>query len=232
MGKNYRNYSIKGSKGVFYESSKDMQEGFNIRYETQNKEIRYHRESQALEGILKKIGLKKFNMSHGPVTFLRIMFDEINGDTGSLSIPVMTQKGGVDPWIKAFMLYLPVLKKDQEINIQLNRQNRDAKKYLYKNVWMHDGDGEQIKWAFDPKPEAGIVPRPVEGQHPTTREKVLDWGPVDRWYYDYLMKVVETWGGGVEESEESGGLQPNESYVGAPANEQAPDSSAYDDLPF
>lgn len=235
MGKNYRNYSIKGSKGKFYESSKDMMEGFNIKYETQSKEIRYHRESDALEGVLKKIAIKEFQFDKGKVKYLRIMFDEISGDRGTLSIPLLTSKGGLDPWIKAFMLYLPALKKGQEIKIQLNRQHRDKNKYLYKNVWMHDGDDEQIKWAFDPKPSAGIVPQPVEGRHPTTGEKTLDWGPVDRWYYDYMMKVIDAWGGQEDEAEE---LAENESYVtgdeyaGKQTPDDTPDTSAYDDLPF
>lgn len=229
----YRNYNIKGSKGVFYESEKDLREGFNIRFETQSKEIRYHRESQSLEGVLKKIGIKKQQFDKGPVTYLRIMFEEISGELGTLSIPVFTNKGGIDPWIKAFMLYLPVLKKGQEIQIALNRKNRDKNKFLYKNVWMHDGDNEQIKWAFDPKPEAGIVPKPVWAKNPVTDEEKWDYTPVDKWYYDYLMKIVDEWGGNVEEGDESTGLQDNESYVGGPEPDgEGQDGAAYDDLPF
>lgn len=234
MGKNrtYRNYSIKSSKGKFYESSKDMQEGFNIRVETQNKEIRYHRESDALEGVLKKIGIKEAQFTNGKVKQLRIMFDEISGDIGTLSIPILTAKGTLDPWIKAFMLYLPALKKGMEIKIQLNRQNKDKKGYLFKNVWMRDGDDEQIQWAFDPRPSGGVVPQPTESEHPLTHVRQLDFTAVDKWYYDYLMQVVEAWGGSEENPDE---LAENESYVTDEAYSGGTDedsAAAYDDLPF
>lgn len=237
MGTNYRNYSIKQSKGVFYESTKDMQEGFNIRYETQSKEIRYHRESQEIGGVLKKIALKKFNFGKGDITYLRIMFDEINGDTGTLSIPLMTQKGGLDQWIKQFMLYLPNLKKGQDIKIQLNRRKKDNGGYLHKNVWMHEAsDDSLIAWAFDPRREAGIVPQPINTPHPVTKEVKLDFTPVDTWYYQELMKVIEAWGGnqeGEEEEDESKKLRDNESYVGnTPVSAPSDEGTAYDDLPF
>lgn len=232
MGTTYRNYQIKGSKGVFYESSKDPQEGYNIRYESaQTHKVSYHRESPTLEGTLRKIGLKKFTFDHGPVTYVRIMFEEISGAVGTLSLPLMTQKGGVDNWVKAFMLYLPVLKKGQEIKISLNRSNKDKKGFLYKNVWMRDGDDAQIPWAYDPKPEAAIVPKAILGEDPITREPKWDFTPVDKWYYDYLMKVIDAWGG--PDSEDQSQLGENETYVGnITAEEAAEGAAAYDDLPF
>ncbi len=234
MGTTYRNYSIKGSKGVFYESSKeprDPVEGFNIRYESaQTHKVSYHKESPTLEGVLRKIGLKKFTFDHGPVTYVRIMFEEISGAVGTLSLPLMTQKGGLDNWIKAFMLYLPVLKKGQEIKISLNRSKKDDKGFLFKNVWMRDGDDAQIPWAYDPK-DPNTVPKAEKIKHPITGEEKWDFTAVDKWYYDYLMKVIDAWGG--PDSEDESKLGANETYVGnVSAEEAAQDAAAYDDLPF
>lgn len=210
----YRNYSIKGSKGVFYETSKDLQEGFNIKYETQKKEIRYHRETVVLEGILTRIQLRESDMGGAKVKSLRIWLKEEGGDIGILSIPLLTAKGTLEKWITSFMLYLPSLKKDQEIKISLNRKDKDKAGFLYKTVWMRDQDDELIPWAFDPRKEAGIVPQPTKTTHTLTGEEKWDFSGVDRWYYDYLMKVLEAWGG----LETDGGrhLAANEEYVGNP----------------
>lgn len=214
----YRNYAIKGSKGKFYESSKEHQDGFNIRYETQQKEIRYHRESDTLEGTLKKITVREAEFNGSKVKYLRIIFDEENGDTGVLSMPVLTQKGALDAWVKAFMLYLPALRKGQQFSVALNKKEKDSKGFLYKTVWFRDENDELIPWAFDPRPAAGIVPKATQTSHPLTGAPVWDFTPVDKFYYDYLMKVVEEWGGIEEDSGSS--LGPNESYVGS--NKPAP----------
>jgi hypothetical protein len=211
----YRNYAIKGSKGVFYESSKEHQIGFDIKYETQKKEIRYHRESPVLEGVLSRLQLRESEFNNAKVKSLRIWIKEDNGDMGILSIPLLTMKGGLDPWVKSFMLYLPVLKKDQEIKISLNRKDKDKAGYLYKTVWIRDQDDELVPWAFDPRKEAGVVPEPSKTTHTLTGEEKWDFSQVDKWYYDYLMKVMEQWGGLETEGGQSR-LGNNEEYVGNP----------------
>lgn len=221
---NYRNYSIKTSKGVFYESSKDEQTGFNLKITTRSNEIRWHRESQEIGGVMKKISIQEVNFDRGPVKLLKIMFEEVSGDIGTLSLQIFTDKSQIDSWIKAFMLYLPSLRKGEEVKFQLNRQKKDDKGYLYKNVWAKDGDNTNIPWAFDPK-EA--VPKAIRVPHPVTKEPMWDFTPVDSWYYEYLMSVVNAWAG---DSGSDPAPAEQQGYSGGTA-ETSTDNS-YDDLPF
>ncbi len=229
----YNNYNIKSSEGVFFESSKQERTGFDIKHTSTTGKVSWHRESPVLEGTLKKIEIRPFQFKTGKVDYLRIHFLQEDGNMGVLSMPVLTIKGGVDGWLKAFAIYLPNLTVDQDIKMSLNRSNRDKKDYLYKNVYFRDGADDLLEWAFHPQED---VPKPISKPHPLTGQPVVDYSPVDKFYYDKVMEVVAAWKGVNAEPERRSRpantaapqATADDSFAGTPP----PNSEDYDDLPF
>lgn len=227
MATNYRNYRISSKTGKFYESSKQEQTGFNVKIPLDDGSVVWHRYSDELEGTLKKIQLQTVDFGKGQLKLLKIMWEEISGDVGSLSVPVLTAKGTLDSWIKALMLSLPNLKKKMNFKLQLNRSNKDKKGFLYKNAWFRDADNEDelIKWAFDPQKD---TPPPIETEHPLTGEKKWDYNPVDKFYYDKLMELIETWGGNTRDDDPPHDTSTEQAYSGGGDAQGDP----WDNLPF
>ena len=164
----YHNYNIKSSKGVFYQTSKDKQEGFNFEAKTKDGEIRWHKEQDEIRGVLSRLEKVEFSGRE----FVKISFTEASGAYGSLLLPIFDSRKGIDSWIKAFVPSMCNLKKGMEVIFALNRKNmqagKDGKEYLWKNVYMKDAVTDtRIDWAFIPKdtvPKAVQVPDEATGK--------------------------------------------------------------------
>lgn len=239
----YRNYHIKSSKGVFYESSADKIEGFDIETQTLSKETRWHKETKELRGVLSNVFIQAFE--DGKRKYVKLVFDEASGAIGSLMIPLFTDRKSIDPWVKAFLpaMYNPMFKPGIELVLALNRKDKqtskaNGKQYLWKNAYFKIAPDTRIDWGFNLKTD---VPKPKEVTHPVDGSKSLDWTEVDVFYYQKLMEIIARFKEATEDApeatrtEEKPYTPPTNPggavYTGA-ENYTPEDEGDYDDLPF
>lgn len=231
----FTNYAIKGSKGVFYTTSKEPQEGYTEnKYtdrETKKEKTNYHKEVETLTGKLHSIKLKQSELVGER---LAISLTDAKGDANVLEIPVFRNTNGdVDEYTKSCIQYLSNLVLNAETEIFCNSKNKDKKGYLYKNVFFKQ-DGEQIPWEFKIFGEDSPVPKAVQKEHKVTKQIKWNFEDQNVWFYDKLTSSVKNICAMQESTSQNSNSSAPDTAVPESNNADvdAPNADGVDDLPF
>lgn len=205
---NYKNVKIKSSKGVFYESSKEQLEGFNVEVETKEHGTRFHKEYKNLKGKLTKIAHDEEGMFGER---LKVFIEEDDDNVIVLEMNVFRQKNVMDDYTKGFLQIAENLKLGQDVEFFLNSKKKDKKGYLYKNIFAKHGD-EKVEWSFEFKdiPAWEEVPDPI-------KKGKMTWDSTKQtaFFYDKLVQLTS-----------------DEQSVEEPKAEAPKEDVDGDDLPF
>lgn len=207
---NYKNLSIKSSKGVFYQSFKEPTEGA-IEVETREQGKRYHLEQQDIVGTLHSVRIEEVDFGRGKFDMLKISVTSAEGDAQILSIPIVDDRG-VSDWAVQFAQYIDQINIGDKISIGLNRKEMDKSEKFLKKVMFVRVDDLALKHSFK-KEDVPAWEKKTEKDKVTKKEKtVWDRSEQHAFYYDVLTKAVERLCGGndpayVEESESGDDLE-------------------------
>lgn len=214
----YKNFKIKSSKGMFYLSSKEPQEGYekvDTKFGTY-----YHKLFYDVAGTLTKVRVKEMETTEGKkLKMLSIGLTDTAGDILSIDVPLLENKG-IGDWAKNFAFYIKALKPGQHYTFSLNRKKKqEGTDYLQKSIYVSDQAGNRVDWATSPKE----APKGEQVKDDITGDMVWDFKKHTKFWYDLITSEASR----IEQ--EYAAMQP------MPATEAEPDPagvSDYDDLPF
>lgn len=200
---NYKNVKIKFSKGVFYESSKEKLEGFNVEVETKEHGTRYHKEYKNLKGKLTKIAHDEEGMFGER---LKVFIEEDDDNVIVLEMNVFRQKNVMDDYTKGFLQIADNLELGENVEFFLNSKKKDKKGYLYKNIFATQ-KGEKVRWAFEFKdiPAWEEVPDPI-------KKGKMTWDSTKQtaFFYDKLVQLTSDESVPEQSSQEPKAEEPKE----------------------
>ena len=113
LGSNNHYFKISGS-GVLYQSSKEPKEGYEEHVNDKTGAVSYWKVFwNGIEGYLSDIEIRKVDYNGAKTKYVAI---KISDDEGNyiINVPLMTQKGGINNYVKSLVRYLP--------NIDLKRK--------------------------------------------------------------------------------------------------------------
>lgn len=176
----YKNFSFKGAKGVFYQSFKDKVDGA-IEVDTKEHGKRYHLETNTVSGIL--VGLELKEPTFGG---LQLCINLEEGDhLNVIQTIVFDAKDDVDSWPREIAKYLPNLNLGDELHFSLNRSKKDAEGRLYKNLYLKKGE-DKVDWAF----ERSEIP-PLEKKTNRAGKETVDSSKRADFYYKIIKENVD-----------------------------------------
>lgn len=223
----YTTYNIVGSKGVFYTTKREPTEGYSentyVDPKTKESKTNYRLEKTELSGKLKFFGMKEVTLQGKEVDMMFITLETSPTTCDSIELAVFNGKS-INDYVKAFCQVFDNLQKGADTKIQLNRESKDKKGFLYKNVFVTQ-DNEKVNWAFKTFGDDSPVPKAVKTQDKVTKKDTWDFSAVDGFFYDILTKYKYT--PKPKENTEAAATQP-------PAESKSVEQSTdiTDDLPF
>lgn len=113
LGSNNHYFKISGS-GVLYQSSKEPKEGYEEHVNDKTGAVSYWKVFwNGIEGYLSDIEIREVDYNGAKTKYVAI---KISDDEGNyiINVPLMTQKGGINNYVKSLVRYLP--------NIDLKRK--------------------------------------------------------------------------------------------------------------
>ena len=113
LGSNNHYFKISGG-GVLYQSSKEPKEGYEEHVNDKTGAVSYWKVFwNGIEGYLSDIEIRKVDYNGAKTKYVAI---KISDDEGNyiINVPLMTQKGGINNYVKSLVRYLP--------NIDLKRK--------------------------------------------------------------------------------------------------------------
>jgi hypothetical protein len=178
----YKNYSLKSKNGRFYRSSKEQSDEFKIQAKDRDGNIFWHDEQNTVSGTL--VGMRISKPPFGGKQFsITLKQDDIYN---VIQFNVFSDKSKIDGWARAFCYTLDSLERDEEYTFSLNQTNKDDGGYLYKNVYVRQGE-DKVSWAIDPKD----FPEGVKIKDPVTDEETVDYTARNKYFYDILLRNAE-----------------------------------------
>lgn len=158
LGGNNHYFKISGG-GVLYQSSREPKEGYEEHVNDKTGAVSYWRVFwNGLEGYLSDIEIREFDYNGSKTKYVAI---KISDDEGNyiINVPLMTQKGGINNYVKSLVRYLPSidLKRKVVINpahakkgdqyapgnffISYARETPDGKDELIKQYYKNGQNG-------------------------------------------------------------------------------------------
>ncbi len=113
LGGNNHYFKVSGS-GLLYQSSKEPKEGFEEHINEKTGAVSYWRVFwNGIEGYLSDINVREVEFNGINAKYLSIKISDEDGNY-FINVPLMTQKGGINNYVKSLVRYLP--------NIDLKRK--------------------------------------------------------------------------------------------------------------
>lgn len=116
LGGNNHYFKISGG-GVLYQSSREPKEGYEEHVNDKTGAVSYWRVFwNGLEGYLSDIEIREFDYNGSKTKYVAI---KISDDEGNyiINVPLMTQKGGINNYVKSLVRYLPSIDLKRKVVI-------------------------------------------------------------------------------------------------------------------
>lgn len=231
---------VKIKKGTFYLSSKeDKGEGWERNDFTlpardgqpEQKMTRWHKEI-TLEGTVTWMG---FRNGFNDIEMFGMIIKPEEGQGYSLEVPVEEGKKVVtiNDYLTSIAGALTKVKKGDKVTMFINKDRKDKKDRLYKNIILLDSDNKLIKNDFNfqdvPKWKSEVT-KDYKGEEVT----VWDASETNAFYYGKLKEAVEGFGNKPKESNNTQSNDVPTSHENTTKYEpvEGLDDEDYDDLPF
>lgn len=180
---NFVNYKIKSNKdkATFYTSSKEQLPGY-VPVEIKDKGTYYHKLVNDMNGVIERVYTKESQFGDT----LDVWFKQPNEDVHVLSIPVWRTPTSLNDYLKEFVKLLPNITYGQEVTMWLNNKTKDAKGFLYKNVYAKSGENK-IEWAFT----QDEIPKGEKSINPITKKEQYSFEKNNAFFYEKLQEAIK-----------------------------------------
>lgn len=193
LGSNNHYFKISGS-GVLYQSSKEPKEGYEEHVNDKTGAVSYWKVFwNGIEGYLSDIEIREVDYSGAKTKYVAI---KISDDEGNyiINVPLMTQKGGINNYVKSLVRYLPNI--DLKRKVVINPAHaRKGDQYAPGNFFISyaretpDGRDELIQQYY--KNGQNGWPDRVESTDIMGNKK-FDYTAQDAFAYQVLNKYIQS----------------------------------------
>lgn len=193
LGSNNHYFKINGS-GVLYQSSKEPKEGYEEHVNDKTGAVSYWKVFwNGIEGYLSDIEIREVDYNGAKTKYVAI---KISDDEGNyiINVPLMTQKGGINNYVKSLVRYLPNI--DLKRKVVINPAHaRKGDQYAPGNFFISyaretpDGRDELIQQYY--KNGQNGWPDRVESTDIMGNKK-FDYTAQDAFAYQVLNKYIQS----------------------------------------
>lgn len=193
LGYNNHYFKISGS-GVLYQSSKEPKEGYEEHVNDKTGAVSYWKVFwNGIEGYLSDIEIREVDYNGAKTKYVAI---KISDDEGNyiINVPLMTQKGGINNYVKSLVRYLPNI--DLKRKVVINPAHaRKGDQYAPGNFFISyaretpDGRDELIQQYY--KNGQNGWPDRVESTDIMGNKK-FDYTAQDAFAYQVLNKYIQS----------------------------------------
>lgn len=193
LGFNNHYFKISGS-GVLYQSSKEPKEGYEEHVNDKTGAVSYWKVFwNGIEGYLSDIEIREVDYNGAKTKYVAI---KISDDEGNyiINVPLMTQKGGINNYVKSLVRYLPNI--DLKRKVVINPAHaRKGDQYAPGNFFISyaretpDGRDELIQQYY--KNGQNGWPDRVESTDIMGNKK-FDYTAQDAFAYQVLNKYIQS----------------------------------------
>ena len=193
LGSNNHYFKISGS-GVLYQSSKEPKEGYEEHVNDKTGAVSYWKVFwNGIEGYLSDIEIREVDYNGAKTKYIAI---KISDDEGNyiINVPLMTQKGGINNYVKSLVRYLPNI--DLKRKVVINPAHaRKGDQYAPGNFFISyaretpDGRDELIQQYY--KNGQNGWPDRVESTDIMGNKK-FDYTAQDAFAYQVLNKYIQS----------------------------------------
>lgn len=193
LGSNNHHFKISGS-GVLYQSSKEPKEGYEEHVNDKTGAVSYWKVFwNGIEGYLSDIEIREVDYNGAKTKYVAI---KISDDEGNyiINVPLMTQKGGINNYVKSLVRYLPNI--DLKRKVVINPAHaRKGDQYAPGNFFISyaretpDGRDELIQQYY--KNGQNGWPDRVESTDIMGNKK-FDYTAQDAFAYQVLNKYIQS----------------------------------------
>lgn len=193
LGSNNHYFKISGG-GVLYQSSKEPKEGYEEHVNDKTGAVSYWKVFwNGIEGYLSDIEIREVDYNGAKTKYIAI---KISDDEGNyiINVPLMTQKGGINNYVKSLVRYLPNI--DLKRKVVINPAHaRKGDQYAPGNFFISyaretpDGRDELIQQYY--KNGQNGWPDRVESTDIMGNKK-FDYTTQDAFAYQVLNKYIQS----------------------------------------
>lgn len=193
LGSNNHYFKISGG-GVLYQSSKEPKEGYEEHVNDKTGAVSYWKVFwNGIEGYLSDIDIREVDYNGAKTKYVAI---KISDDEGNyiINVPLMTQKGGINNYVKSLVRYLPNI--DLKRKVVINPAHaRKGDQYAPGNFFISyaretpDGSDELIPQYY--KNGQNGWPDRVESTDIMGNKK-FDYTAQDAFAYQVLNKYIQS----------------------------------------
>lgn len=219
------NYLRINKDGVLYtKSSKDAQGAVEIELKDGNKVYHELFNGGTEIGKITFMGIVEKNYDAGKVEEFSITIAG-DGESDCLQIPLYTQRGGLNPYMKNIACVLPNLVFEKDVSLKPSTKKND-RGYPFPNIFFNytDKTSAEIKHRYG---KDGDIPAAVEAEK--FGKKSYDFTAQDEYLHKILMAEIDRFKDfkGVGQTETSNGNSTTDE-----SELTKPDDVNIDDLPF
>lgn len=192
-GGNNHYFKVSGS-GLLYQSSRELKEGFEEHINEKTGAVSYWRVFwNGIEGYLSDINVREVEFNGINAKYLSIKISDEDGNY-FINVPLMTQKGGINKYVKSLVRYLPNI--DLKRKVVINPAHaRKGDQYAPGNFFISyaretpDGRDELIQQYY--KNGQNGWPDRVESADIMGNKK-FDYTAQDSFAYQVLNKYIQS----------------------------------------
>lgn len=192
-GGNNHYFKVSGS-GLLYQSSREPKEGFEEHINDKTGGVSYWRVFwNGIEGYLSDVSVREVEFNGGKAKYVSIKISDEDGNY-FINVPLMTQKGGINNYVKSLVRYLPNI--DLKRKVVINPAHaRKGDQYAPGNFFISyaretpDGRDELIQQYY--KNGQNGWPDRVESTDIMGNKK-FDYTAQDAFAYQVLNKYIQS----------------------------------------
>ena len=193
LGSNNHYFKISGS-GVLYQSSKEPKEGYEEHVNDKTGAVSYWRVFwNGIEGYLSDVSVREVEFNGVKAKYVSIKISDEDGNY-FINVPLMTQKGGINNYVKSLVRYLPNIDLKRKVVINPAHAKK-GDQYAPGNFFISyaretpDGNDELIQQYY--KNGQNGWPDRVESTDIMGNKK-FDYTAQDAFAYQVLNKYIQS----------------------------------------